>query len=93
MSNVKFTITAQHVMVGTDVTVEADADGDEPITQMNVVCDGFTLAEGALDPPVHSYERGFKDAASYTPGNEHTCVATATLSDGKVRVKSKTWVD
>jgi hypothetical protein len=89
----KITISPTHQLEGTDVEVVAEGDGDESVSHVTVVCDDFTLTDEDVDPPVNSYDRGFKDAASYSPGDQHTCVVTVTVADGKTKTARKTWVD
>lgn len=89
----KFTITPQRNVLGTDVTLRIEAEGDETIAGVVVECDGTTASDETLSPPEVTYEQQISSAVGYTPGSQHVIRVTATISNGVEKVASSRWTD
>lgn len=89
----KFTIQHQRAIVGNDISVGVDADGDQVISRVTTTLDGFDLADDQLDTPSVSYERQWLQAGDASPHRTHELVVTVTDSDGKTTSADRRWED
>jgi len=84
---------ARNVVMGYDVTVCATAEGEESISSVDTILDGFTIGSGGLDPDTQSYQRVFRQVGSYTPGAHHKLVVRVFDDKGNRRNYVVEWDD
>jgi len=89
----KFAIMHQRSIVGNDINVGIEADGDQTISHVTTTLDGFDLGDDELDPPCASYERQFLQAGDASPHRMHELVVTATDLQGKTTSADRRWQD
>jgi hypothetical protein len=89
----KFIITPQRNVLGTDVAVVIESETNEPIAHVTIECDDSTSSDREVDPPEVSYHQDLNSAVRYTPGSEHLVRVTVIDIDGKRMVASRRWVD
>jgi hypothetical protein len=89
----KFTLAYQRAVMGNDIDVQIQAEGSEVIANVQIVLDGFDLANEAVDPPAIQYQRSILQAGDAAPHKEHNLVVTTTDSDGKSRTATRRWQD
>lgn len=73
-------ITLSHVraIVGNDLDVAVQAEGEEQISRVTVQYDGFNISDESINPPVQEYEQAFTQQGDAGLDIKHTLVAKAT---------------
>ena len=89
----KFSINHQRSLVGNDLVVEIEAEGEERISHVTITLDGFNLSDDAIDPPGVSYERQFLQAGDASPHLQHQLTVLAADPDGKIKSADRRWQD
>jgi hypothetical protein len=89
----KFSIQHQRSVVGNDISVAVDGEGDQVISHVTTTLDGFDIGDDELDPPCASYERKFLQAGDASPHLEHELLVTARDSVGKTISADRRWED
>ena len=89
----KFAIQHQRAIVGNDIRVGVEAEGDQVISRVTTTLDGFDIADDELNPPSTSYEREFLQAGDASPHRTHQLVVTVTDLQGKTTSADRRWQD
>ena len=89
----KIDATHKRALTGNDITVSAQAEKGEVITDVNSQLDEFTLADDELSPASESYQREFPQAGDAGPGMNHKLIVTVTTTDAKTHTATWIWVD
>jgi hypothetical protein len=89
----KFSIQHQRATVGNDVTVGAEADGEEQISRVTITLDGFDIGDEPIDPPSVSYERQFVQVGDASPHRPHHLTVTITDPQGSTKSADRRWED
>jgi hypothetical protein len=89
----KFSIQHQRSIVGNDILVAIEVEGDEAISHVTTTLDGFDIGDDEADPPCVSYERQFLQAGDASPHLAHELVVTVTDIRGKVVSADRRWED
>jgi hypothetical protein len=89
----KVTLEHQPDVMGHEIRVVVTAASSERIARVETKLDGFTLAADALSPPAGTYDRTFSQVGNYTPGWDHTAVATAVDQKGGQTPGVEKWRD
>jgi len=89
----KFSIQHQRAIVGNDISVAIESEGDQVISHVTTTLDGFDIGDDELEAPSVSYERKFLQAGDASPHLEHDLVVTATDTQGKTISADNRWED
>lgn len=89
----KFSIQHHRSIVGNDITVGVEADGDQVISHVTTTLDGFDIGDDDLEPLSSSYEHQFLQAGDASPHQTHELVVTVTDSEGKITSADRRWED
>ena len=74
----KFSIQHQRSIVGNDISVAIESEGDQLVSHVTTTLDGFDIGDDELERPGASYERKFLQKGDASPHLEHDLVVTAT---------------
>ena len=91
--DMKFTIMPQRNVLGTNVGIVIEAEGNESITYVTVESDGRTVSDEAVDPPEVFFQKDLKAVVGYTPGADHMVRVIVIDTKGARRVASHRWRD
>ena len=89
----KFSIQHQRAIVGNDISVAIETEGDQLISHVTTTLDGFDIGDDELESPSVSYERKFLQKGDASPHLEHDLVVTATNTQGKAISADHRWED
>jgi len=91
----KFNISYQRAVVGNDIEVQIDAEGDELIVSVDYVLDGFDLdGDDLSDAPVVSFHRTLSHVGDAGPGKRHKLTVGAHGKPGEpTKNASRVWTD
>lgn len=89
----KFSIQHQRAIVGNDISVAIEGEGDQLISHVTATLDGFDIGDDELETPCASYERKFLQKGDASPHLEHDLVVTATDTQGKTISADHRWED
>lgn len=89
----KFSIQHQRSIVGNDISVAIESEGDQLISHVTTTLDGFDIGDDELESPSVSYERKFLQQGDASPHLEHDLVVTATDTQGKAMSADHRWED
>jgi len=91
----KFEISIQRNIIGNDLDVQINAEGDEVIVSVDYVLDGFTLASDDFnDAPLNFLHRTFSRAGEAGPGKQHRLIVKVHRKAGSTdRNGSRVWTD
>lgn len=91
----KFNIAVQRALMGNDLDIQIDADGDEQIVKVSYTLDGFVLADDDYtDNPVVSSHRTFSQAGDAGPKMLHKLIVQVQgPADEPTKSGSRVWND
>jgi hypothetical protein len=89
----KFSIQHQRSIVGNDITVGIEAEGDQIISRVTTTLDGFDLGDDELNPSCASYGRQFLQVGEASPHLDHELIVTVTDGQGKQVSADRRWQD
>lgn len=91
----RFNIAVQRALIGNDLDIQIDADGDEQIVKVIYNLDGFDLAnDDYTDNPVVSSHRTFSQAGDAGPKMLHKLIVQVQGSvDQPTKSGARVWND
>lgn len=89
----KFQTSHSRALLGNDVIVSVQADGDERIARVEIQLDRFTIADDILNTPAESYERDFHQVGNAGPGTEHSLMVSVVCMEGTTHGATTFWTD
>jgi len=92
---VKFNISYQRALLGNDIEVQIDAEGDEVITAVEYNLDGFDLPQDDLsETPVVSFHRTLPHVGEAGQGKLHKLIIRVYGKPGDAsKNASRMWTD
>lgn len=89
----RFTITHTRAFIGSNITVQVEADAKEGIRSVDVVLDGNTLGTSDVQQGTESFAEDFSAVGDASAGTMHDLRVTATSNDGLPHGSTTRWVD
>jgi len=93
---VKFDISVQrNNIIGNDIDIRVEAEGDEVIVSVDYILDGFNLdTDNFNDTPLNSLRRTFSQAGDARPGKQHRLIVKVHGKPGSSdKNGSRVWTD
>lgn len=89
----KFSIQHRRSVMGNDIDVAVDSEGDNLISHVTTTLDGFDIGDDELDSPCASYQRQFLQAGDTSPHLAHKLAVQVRDMQGKTIAAEALWED
>lgn len=89
----KFEITHEPDVVGQKIFIKIVTDANRYITSVTTTLDGFRLATDVPAANSTKFDRHFRQAGGYSPGNVHKLIVETTDNNGSIENATSIWVD
>jgi len=91
----KFDISVQRNIIGNDLDIQIEAEGEEVIASVDYILDGFTLdTDNFGDSPLNFLNRTFSRAGDGGPGKQHRLIVKVHGKAGDPdKNGSRIWTD
>ena len=80
-------------VVGQQIDITIKTDGKLYIASVTTTLDGFHLATDNPAPNTTRFDRHFRQAGGYSPGDTHKLIVEAVDSSGTLEAATSIWVD
>ena len=88
-----FEITHSPDVVGQQIDITIKTDGKSYIESVTTTLDSFHLATDNPAPDTTHFNRHFRQAGGYTPGDTHKLIIEAIDNNGVRKAATSIWVD